>query len=111
MDIHRYVSRVRDSCGNLLTLSLFAHAENNKVLRCAFPKIEIRFVERISIKQDSKPGAVDLHGLYVKEAIRYADRAIQEARERGDAKLNIIVGQLPYIYSCCCSIYPYHARP
>ncbi|KZT72165.1 cytoplasmic protein [Daedalea quercina L-15889] len=43
--------------------------------------------------EDSAPGEVDLHGLYVKEAITYSERAINDARRRGDAKLNLIVGK------------------
>lgn len=42
--------------------------------------------------QDSQPGEVDLHGLYVKEAIRYTDRSIQEAQARGDSKIRFITG-------------------
>ncbi|KAL6300597.1 DUF1771-domain-containing protein [Sparassis latifolia] len=42
-----------------------------------------------------EPGEVDLHGLFVKEAITYSDQAIQGARRRGDAKLHLIVGALP----------------
>ncbi|KAI0675051.1 hypothetical protein C8Q78DRAFT_1010238 [Trametes maxima] len=42
---------------------------------------------------DSKPGEIDLHGLYVKEAIRYADKSIQEAQARGDSKIHFIVGK------------------
>ncbi|KAI0079038.1 DUF1771-domain-containing protein, partial [Panus rudis PR-1116 ss-1] len=42
---------------------------------------------------DSKPGEIDLHGLYVKEAITFTDRAIQEARQRGDSELHLIVGK------------------
>ncbi|KAI0051225.1 DUF1771-domain-containing protein [Auriscalpium vulgare] len=42
---------------------------------------------------DSGPGEVDLHGLYVKEAITYTDRAIQEARQRGESELHLIVGK------------------
>lgn len=42
--------------------------------------------------QDSKPGEVDLHGLYVKEAIRYTEKSIEEARGRGDAEVRFIVG-------------------
>lgn len=42
--------------------------------------------------EDSKPGEVDLHGLYVKEAIAYTDRAIEEAKARGDAEVHLIVG-------------------
>ncbi|KIK97749.1 hypothetical protein PAXRUDRAFT_135679, partial [Paxillus rubicundulus Ve08.2h10] len=42
---------------------------------------------------DSKPGEIDLHGLYVKEAIFYTDRAIQEAQQRGDSEIRLIVGK------------------
>ena len=41
---------------------------------------------------DSEPGEFDLHGLYVKEAIHFTERAIQEARARGDSQVNLIVG-------------------
>lgn len=43
--------------------------------------------------KDSQPGEIDLHGLYVKEAITYTDRAIQEARSRGDSEIHLIVGK------------------
>ena len=43
--------------------------------------------------QDSSSGEIDLHGLYVKEALERTDRAIQEAKERGDSELRLIVGQ------------------
>ncbi|KAH0827891.1 hypothetical protein J3R83DRAFT_3520 [Lanmaoa asiatica] len=36
---------------------------------------------------------VDLHGLYVKEAKTYSDKAIEEARRRGDSEIRLIVGQ------------------
>ena len=42
--------------------------------------------------QDSGPGEVDLHGLYVKEAIRFTDKSIAEARARGDSQIRLIVG-------------------
>ncbi|KAH9485355.1 Smr domain-containing protein [Psilocybe cubensis] len=42
---------------------------------------------------DSKPGEVDLHGLYVKEAIFRADQAIQQAKQRGQPQINFIVGK------------------
>ncbi len=42
--------------------------------------------------QDSQPGEVDLHGLYIKEAIRYTDKSIQEAQARGDTKIRFITG-------------------
>ncbi|KAI0268665.1 hypothetical protein BC834DRAFT_866660 [Gloeopeniophorella convolvens] len=42
---------------------------------------------------DSKPGEIDLHGLYVKEAIAHTDRSIVEARSRGDREIHLIVGK------------------
>ncbi|EIW83318.1 DUF1771-domain-containing protein [Coniophora puteana RWD-64-598 SS2] len=42
---------------------------------------------------DSQPGEVDLHGLYVKEAISFSDKAIKDARARGDAEIRLIVGK------------------
>lgn len=43
--------------------------------------------------QDSKPGEIDLHGLYVKEALERTDRAIQDAKEKGVSELRLIVGK------------------
>ena len=50
------------------------------------------------IEQDSKPGEVDLHGLYVKEAIAFSEEAIVKAQNWGDAEVQFIVGKLgsPY---------------
>ena len=42
--------------------------------------------------QDSKSGEVDLHGLFVKEAIERTDEAIQAAQQRGDTEIQLIVG-------------------
>jgi len=42
---------------------------------------------------DSKPGEVDLHGLYVKEAVSYVEKSIEGARRRGDAEIRLIVGK------------------
>jgi len=49
----------------------------------------------LRVWQDSKLGELDLHGLYVKEAIYFTDLGIQEARRRGDAKVHLIVGMKP----------------
>ncbi|KAG9316664.1 hypothetical protein JVU11DRAFT_2722 [Chiua virens] len=49
-------------------------------------------------RQDSKPGEIDLHGLYVKEAVSYVEKSIQEARQRGDAEIRLIVGK--WLPSC-----------
>ncbi|EDR11811.1 uncharacterized protein LACBIDRAFT_231873, partial [Laccaria bicolor S238N-H82] len=43
--------------------------------------------------QNRKPGEVDLHGLYVKEAVARTDQALQSAKARGDTQLNLIVGK------------------
>jgi hypothetical protein len=51
--------------------------------------------------QDRKPGEVDLHGLYVKEAIAYTDQSVVEARTRGDKELRLIVG------SCSVALHRY----
>ncbi|KAK0186907.1 hypothetical protein F5146DRAFT_935134, partial [Armillaria mellea] len=39
-----------------------------------------------------EPGEIDLHGLYVKEAIAYTETALEEAKLRGDSELRLIVG-------------------
>ncbi|KAF8556354.1 DUF1771-domain-containing protein [Imleria badia] len=44
-------------------------------------------------RQDCKPGEINLHGLYVKEAVSCVDKSIQEARQRGDAEIRLIVGK------------------
>ncbi|KAK0430775.1 Smr-domain-containing protein [Armillaria borealis] len=43
--------------------------------------------------RDRKPGEIDLHGLYVKEAIARTDTALEEAKGRGDSEIRIIVGK------------------
>jgi len=48
------------------------------------------FVEN---NKDSNPGEIDLHGLYVKEAIAYTDSAIEQAKQRGDSDIHLIVGK------------------
>ncbi|PBK81176.1 DUF1771-domain-containing protein [Armillaria gallica] len=43
--------------------------------------------------RDREPGEIDLHGLYVKEAIAYTDAALDEAELRGDSEIRLIVGK------------------
>ncbi|KAK0184062.1 hypothetical protein F5146DRAFT_330477 [Armillaria mellea] len=43
--------------------------------------------------RDRIPGEIDLHGLYVKEAIAYTDTALKEAKLRGDSEIRLIVGK------------------
>lgn len=42
---------------------------------------------------DSQAGEIDLHGLYVKEAIHFTDIALQDAKRRGDSQVRLIVGK------------------
>jgi DNA-nicking Smr family endonuclease len=44
--------------------------------------------------QDSAADELDLHGLYVKEAIRRTDEAIVAAQSRGEGHINVIVGKV-----------------
>jgi len=43
--------------------------------------------------KNRKPGEIDLHGLYVKEAVARTDQALQSAKARGDTQLSLIVGK------------------
>jgi DNA-nicking Smr family endonuclease len=43
--------------------------------------------------QDRPPGEIDLHGLYVKEAIAYTDQALQDTKQQGLTELRVIVGK------------------
>ncbi|QRV79472.1 hypothetical protein RhiJN_07487 [Ceratobasidium sp. AG-Ba] len=45
------------------------------------------------VNMDSAPDEIDLHGLYVKEAISKTESAIQAAQGRGDVQIRIIVGK------------------
>ncbi|KAI0785586.1 DUF1771-domain-containing protein [Abortiporus biennis] len=47
----------------------------------------------IENNKDSNPGEIDLHGLYVKEALSFTERAIEDARRRGDSEVHLIVGK------------------
>ena len=58
--------------------------------------------------QDSKPGEIDLHGLYVKEAIARTDRAIEEAKQRGDSTIHLIVGTLTDLLSLSTGTFDTH---
>lgn len=57
----------------------------------------------------SQPGEIDLHGLFVKEAIEFSDKGIEDAQRRGDSELRLIVGSCSVILSG--SLYsPLHCR-
>ncbi|KAG9102548.1 asparagine-linked glycosylation protein [Ceratobasidium sp. 370] len=45
------------------------------------------------VNLDSDPDELDLHGLYVKEAIARTESAVQAAQRRGDSQIKIIVGK------------------
>jgi len=61
------------------------------------------FVEN---NKDSKPGELDLHGLYVKEAIYRADEAIQKAKNEGQTEIKFIVGKGLHSYGGVAKIKP-----
>jgi len=42
---------------------------------------------------DSAPDELDLHGLYIKEAIAQTDQAVIAALSRGESEIRIIVGK------------------
>ncbi|KAF6761184.1 cytoplasmic protein [Ephemerocybe angulata] len=42
---------------------------------------------------DSQPGEIDLHGLYVKEALARTEQAIEEAKRNGKTEVHLIVGK------------------
>lgn len=48
---------------------------------------------------DSAPDELDLHGLYVKEAIEKTDQAIIAAQGRGDDHIRIITGKVSWHHS------------
>ncbi|OCH84467.1 DUF1771-domain-containing protein [Obba rivulosa] len=70
-------------------------SEQGKEYRAEMERLNAEAAEWIfkANNEDSKPDEVDLHGLYVREAITYTDRAIQDARVRGDSKIHLIVGK------------------
>lgn len=43
--------------------------------------------------RDSPPGTIDLHGLYVKEAIEKTEQAIMSAQANREGELRVIVGK------------------
>jgi len=51
---------------------------------------DLIFIEN---NKNSKPGEIDLHGLYVKEAITRADQSIQLAKSNGHSQVKLIVGK------------------
>ncbi|KZT10606.1 Smr-domain-containing protein [Laetiporus sulphureus 93-53] len=66
-------------------------------------KAHLREMERLNAQasewifnennKDREPGEVDLHGLYVKEAITFTERAINDARRCESNKIHLIVGK------------------
>lgn len=64
--------------------------ENNRV--CLSLQHEVFSVS--STQQDRGPGEVDLHDLYVKEAIERADQAVERAKRSGLHQIDFIVGKI-----------------
>jgi len=49
--------------------------------------------DEVENNRDSPPGTIDLHGLYVKEAIEKTEEAIANAQRQGTDELRVIVGK------------------
>ncbi|KZT26762.1 DUF1771-domain-containing protein [Neolentinus lepideus HHB14362 ss-1] len=71
-------------------LSVKGHGHEAEMERLNAQASEWIFFEN---NKDSQPDEIDLHGLYVKEAISYTDRAIQKARGQGNSEIRLIVGK------------------
>jgi DNA-nicking Smr family endonuclease len=59
----------------------------------------------IAKNTDSSPNEVDLHGLYVKEAVERTERAIQAAQRHGYSNIHLIVGEYSAFYLLRIYIY------
>ncbi|CCM05698.1 uncharacterized protein FIBRA_07930 [Fibroporia radiculosa] len=71
-------------------LSVKGRAHQREMERLNAQASEWIFTEN---NKGSMPGEVDLHGLFVKEAITFTERTIEQARRRGDSKIHFIVGK------------------
>ncbi|KAK0196118.1 hypothetical protein F5146DRAFT_1176254 [Armillaria mellea] len=69
--------------------SNFIYLKNNRV---SLSRSTFAWGTKSSI-QHREPGEINLHGLYVKEAITYTDAAIKEAKLQGASEIRIIVGK------------------
>ncbi|KAH0827914.1 DUF1771-domain-containing protein [Lanmaoa asiatica] len=71
--------------------------QHKRTMESLNAKASAGIFRRDDARQDSNPGEIDLHGLYVKEAVSYVDKSVQEARQRGDAEIRhpsvIILGK------------------
>ncbi|KZP31756.1 DUF1771-domain-containing protein [Athelia psychrophila] len=56
--------------------------------------------------KDRNPEEIDLHDLYVPEAINRTERAIVQAMQRGDTEIRLIVGQGNHSQYRCAKIKP-----
>jgi hypothetical protein len=54
---------------------------------------EIRSDQVIENNEDSPRGTIDLHGLYVKEAIERTEKAIADGQRQGMDEMRVIVGK------------------
>ncbi len=59
---------------------------------------------------DSGPNEIDLHGLYVKEAVERTEQAIQAAQQRGDPSIHLIVGEYSTSYLFRISVYTFAGK-
>ncbi|EIM82684.1 DUF1771-domain-containing protein [Stereum hirsutum FP-91666 SS1] len=70
-------------------------SNEGKLLREKMERLNVEASEMVFRENNmNRPsGEVDLHDLYVKEAIAFTDRSIRKARRRGDTKIKLIVGK------------------
>lgn len=59
----------------------------------SFPTLRGLYSPVIANNLDSPPGTIDLHGLYVREAIERTEKAIADAQRKGDREMRVIVGK------------------
>jgi len=86
---------------NLLSIYLRAHHalslfSQSMLLVILFTLVMLQYASDwifVENNKDSNPGEIDLHGLYVKEAIAHTDDAIEQAKRKGDSEIHLIVGK------------------
>jgi len=61
-------------------------------VRPSYPYCDV-VADEVENNKHSPPGTIDLHGLYVKEAIERTETAIANAQRSGAEELRVIVGK------------------
>ncbi|KAG1752991.1 hypothetical protein EDB19DRAFT_979683 [Suillus lakei] len=85
-------NEARASNGRQRTKELTQRGEAHKVNQVLLDKEASAKIFQEN-NQNRRANAVDLHGLYVSEALAYFDEAVQGVRDRGESSLRVIVGK------------------